>query len=318
MKVRNLSLDLLKVLMAFMVVALHGNFLKDISPLGHYLTVNGVFRIAVPVFFLINGYYFVSILETGKLIHWTKRVVYLYALWMLFYAYFWFRPGTFTVNELMKIVEAILVGHQHLWYLNAMLGAGFLTFFVQNKSKLGVILATICYFWGVLIQYIGNYHVFPETIVDQIFNMYWAHRNFLFFGFPFFYLGYLINNNNLFSKNSTFTLVLLFLFGLGLLVGESWYNFNNPFSNGGFDNYISLIFVCPVLFIIAMRGTLRINSKFFTLISTAIYLIHPLWKQVLYKFLNLENTQLTLACLFFSIITSYLLIRLNENFKFIL
>ena len=57
---RNVSLDILKLSMAFMVVAAHARFLSEISPLGEYLTVNGLFRIILPVFLIINGFFFPS------------------------------------------------------------------------------------------------------------------------------------------------------------------------------------------------------------------------------------------------------------------
>lgn len=47
---RNFSLDILKLFMAFMVVGLHAGFLGDFTSLGEYLSVNGIFRIAVPIF----------------------------------------------------------------------------------------------------------------------------------------------------------------------------------------------------------------------------------------------------------------------------
>ena len=41
---RNIALDILKLSLAFMVVGLHAGFLTDITSLGQYLTVNGVFK----------------------------------------------------------------------------------------------------------------------------------------------------------------------------------------------------------------------------------------------------------------------------------
>lgn len=58
--VRNGALDVLKIAMAFIVVGMHAGFLTDISPIAAYLTANGLFRIAVPVFLLINGYFFIG------------------------------------------------------------------------------------------------------------------------------------------------------------------------------------------------------------------------------------------------------------------
>ena len=60
---RNVSLDLLKVAMAFAVVALHAGFLEEHSDFGNYITTQGLFRIAVPVFLLVNGFFFSAVLE---------------------------------------------------------------------------------------------------------------------------------------------------------------------------------------------------------------------------------------------------------------
>ena len=57
---RNIALDILKLSMAFMVVGLHAGFLGDFTSLGQYLTVNGLFRIAVPIFLIINGFIFIQ------------------------------------------------------------------------------------------------------------------------------------------------------------------------------------------------------------------------------------------------------------------
>ena len=65
---RNLSLDYLKVFLAVCVVFLHGGWLYDINELVGYLHVNGLFRIAVPLFFIINGYYFYNISSLSSFI----------------------------------------------------------------------------------------------------------------------------------------------------------------------------------------------------------------------------------------------------------
>ena len=62
---RNLSIDVLKIILAIFVVFLHMNFLKETYPLMSFLLVNGIFRIAVPVFLVITGFYFFHI-DTTK------------------------------------------------------------------------------------------------------------------------------------------------------------------------------------------------------------------------------------------------------------
>ncbi|PSU07619.1 hypothetical protein C0W81_06530, partial [Photobacterium aquimaris] len=86
---------------------------------------------------------------------------------------------------------------------------------------------------GVLIQYLASYHVFSKPILDKFVNYTFIHRNFLFLGFPFFYIGYFIKNSKSLVKLSLPVLISISILGLGLLLGESWYNYNNPQENGG-------------------------------------------------------------------------------------
>jgi len=110
---RNIALDILKVTLAFMVVGLHADFLADITSTGSYLTVNGIFRIAVPLFLLINGFYFYSVLANQKTANWIKKVLSLYVFWMLFYSYFWFRPSELSFVEFAKIAKTLILGYFH-------------------------------------------------------------------------------------------------------------------------------------------------------------------------------------------------------------
>ena len=48
---RNISLDIAKLSMAVMVVALHSEFLSEYSEALSYVVTNGIFRVAVPIFY---------------------------------------------------------------------------------------------------------------------------------------------------------------------------------------------------------------------------------------------------------------------------
>ncbi|WP_373312790.1 hypothetical protein [Deefgea tanakiae] len=85
-----------------MVVGIHTVFLKDISLEASYLTQDGLFRIAVPIFLIINGFYFYSAISNNNSALWIKRLFHIYLFWMILYAYFWFRPSELTFIELKK------------------------------------------------------------------------------------------------------------------------------------------------------------------------------------------------------------------------
>lgn len=315
MKSRNLLLDIFKIALAFMVVAQHGAFLNDISQEGYNLTVQGIFRIAVPIFFIISGYYFTSIFNKERLIIWIKHIFSLYAFWMIFYFLFWFDPTSFTKTY---VIRTIIFGYHHLWYLSAMIGAGILTYLFKEKTTLGIILAFLLFTIGVLIQYLGNYHLLSSPILNTLANTTFIHRNFLFLGFPFFYIGFIINKKRIMEKTKTNSLILITFLSSCLLLSESWFNSVYSLKDNGFDNLLFLVLVCPLLFILLLRSKLKTENKNIALVSTAIYLIHPFWLIVLREFTLLEGTSITLLCILLSILSSYPIIKAHKKLTFIL
>lgn len=316
---RNVSLDVLKLLMAFMVVGLHAGFLGELSTLGSYLSVNGLFRVAVPVFLIINGFYFYPVLAKNFQVNWLKRVLILYVVWMLFYSYFWFSVPDLSLVGVIKLVKNIIIGYHHLWYISGMLGAAVLLLALKRLSSI-LLIATIIIssVIGIAIQYLGNYHYFEGSVLDKLFNLNWFHRNALLFSYPFFGIGYLINKHNFHERFSLKSTVVIAAIGTIFLLFESYLNFYQEGSEGGFDNYLSLLFVCPFIFMVFKKMDIQGNSKNIALYSSAIYFIHSFILSVLRKFSELEPTMLTVSCILISVVASYFIIEVNKRLKFIL
>ncbi len=316
---RNMSLDILKLIMAAMVVALHSDFLSAIDPLLGYATTNGLFRLAVPTFLLINGFYFHKIVIGRGYSDWFKRVFYLYVFWMLFYVYFWFRPADLTLFEIAKLVKTFVIGYHHLWYVSGLFGAALLLVLLRRFSDRVLLILGLSFFLvGVCIQYAGNYHIMDNDLIDSLFNKYWAHRNFLFLSFPFFLTGYFISKWELKEKFSLSTSLCFAFSGLGLLIAESIVNYSQPRMDGGFDNLFSLILLCPALFLVFQKFSFTGSSKLIGLLASSIYFIHPLIIVILRKFLVLNSIMLTFTTLVLAIISSCLIIWAHKRFKFIL
>ncbi|MBU3021752.1 acyltransferase [Aestuariibacter sp. A3R04] len=316
---RNISLDVLKLFMAFMVVGLHAEFLSEYSSLGSYLSVNGLFRIAVPVFLVINGFYFYPVLARNFQIDWLKRVFVLYVFWMLFYSYFWFSVPNLSFTVIAKLVRNIVIGYHHLWYLSGMLGAAvLLLIFKRLSSFLFISTVLVSATIGIAIQYLGNYHYFESSILDKLFNINWFHRNALLFSYPFFCIGYLINKHSIHERLSLTRAVVITAIGSILLLFESSFNFYQKNREGGFDNYLSLLFLCPFIFILFAKIDIKGKSKNIALYSSAIFFIHSFILSMLRKFSDLEPTMLTFSCILFSIVASYFIIEANKRVRFIL
>lgn len=316
---RNIALDILKLTLAVMVVGLHAGFLGDVSPLAEYLTVNGLFRMAVPIFLLINGFFFYPLLEGKKYIYWFKRVSILYVVWMLLYSYFWVSfSGSFFV-DIIKLVRNIVIGYHHLWYVAGMLGAAGVMVLLKNiQDKILIIVIVITFITGVFIQYAGNYGLSEYDFLNKLFNRHWLHRNFLFFSFPFFAIGILIKKNELHLKVTEPFVISMSVVGLVLLMAESYFNFSGVNRAGGFDNYISLIVVCPFIFILFSKINITSTNKSIALYSTAIFFIHSLFISLFGHYFTVGGTALTFYVLLASLVASSFLIQLNRKYSFIL
>jgi len=315
---RSLSLDILKIILALMVVGIHSGFLSDISALGRYLTTAGLFRIAVPIFFVINGFFFFSV-PPEKIVTWFKRVIILYLFWTLVYIGYWFRAETINLFEIVRVIKTILVGHEHLWYLPAMVGAALVLLPLRKLTTPALLtIALVLYFIGLSIQYLGNYHVVANTSIDKILNSHFVYRNFLFFAFPFFAIGYLLRRTEIYKKFSLASIVGMTIIAVTLLLIENYLDFKFQVASKGFDIFLFLILVCPLVFITALKLDIRGESKTLALYSTGIYFIHPLFISLVKTYADMGGTLLTLVVAILATLAAWLLIKINAKLKFIL
>lgn len=303
---RNLSIDVLKIILAFFVVFLHMNFLKETYPLLSYILVNGLFRIAVPVFLVITGFYFFHIDNAKKLKKWLFRTFLLYAIWMLIYVSYW------KDNE--QIWLTIIFGYHHLWYLIGTFFSGFLLYFLRNQSsRLLLTLAIFLFLFGYVVQVSGNLH-YLNTESDSLLNDYLLYRNFLFVCFPFLTIGFLINKHRIdisTYKNSSL-LVILSILGV---IAEAFFNYKY-ISSESTDILFSLIFASPLLFLYCQKIYIKTTSKVLASLSTAIYVVHPLiMKSEFYKEIQSFKILIFLAIL---IPVSFGLVYLNRKLKYLL
>lgn len=312
MSVRNISVDLLKIGLAISVILLHCAFLKEYNEELSYILVQGIFRVSVPVFFIINGYYFKKVLDSGGVLKWVKRVVILYSVWSIIYIPFW-------VFTLKLIIVYIIIGYFHLWYIKAMLLCGITLFLLRKLDERKLLFLSLNLFViGVFLQYAGSYHIFKTGLIDDIVSIGPLHRNFLFLGLPFFIIGYLINICALESKLSLSQNRLLIVLGIVCIVIESLINFNNRVL--ACDNLFSLILVAPLIFLysLKLKYQLKVNSKNIALVSTAMYLIHPWIIHLLNSMFDLSQTLLSIFTVLVTFCMSLLVIKLNKLVKILL
>lgn len=275
---RNLSLDVMKLVLAVIVVISHAKVLLGYSELGYQLTVQGLFRVVVPFFMIVSGYYFINVVRDKSIVDWLKKAVTMYLFWMLIYFYFWWDISEVTLYEVLRILRVAIMGYHHLWFMSALIGAAITLYMLRNLSlKMLALLVVIFYSMGVFFIYAGNYHIFSGTPLDALFNEDWLYRNFLFFGFPFFCTGYLLRRWEGVRQWGRGYYMLWSLVGTLLLLGESYLSYLGLKDHPSFDMYLSLLVVCPGLFLWVASMQVHGVSTSLAYYATALYFIHPLF-----------------------------------------
>lgn len=193
---RYIWLDILKAICAFLIVCIHKPFP---GKFGEYFTA--LARVAVPIFFMITGFFYRNTVSKGREGKQIKKIICLIAISnVLFFAWniilefvlqkdvLLYIKSTFTISNLIRLlVFNYSPFGSHLWYLNALLYVYFIThiFRALNIEKLLFVFIPVLLAGDLIF---GKYSllIFRREIP------YLFVRNFLFVGIPYFSLGILI------------------------------------------------------------------------------------------------------------------------------
>ncbi len=186
------SIDLFKFIMAFAVIALHTEPLRD-NPCASAVKIYSILvSMAVPFFFLASGYLLASgtdssddICDPARIKRQTIKILKMYLLWNLIYfpitvAYFLIYETSPIRCVFIFIRGLVLVGEQYnswpLWYLLSIVySLVFLSFFVKRFRKPGHFLALsaiasiFCVGLTALVKYEGTYGGIGETLRQLVY-----------------------------------------------------------------------------------------------------------------------------------------------------
>ncbi|HBQ1899063.1 TPA: acyltransferase family protein [Klebsiella pneumoniae subsp. pneumoniae] len=301
------SLDTLKFFLSIMVVFIHSRIFLDSSVFLDTFTSNGIFRIAVPIFFVINGYYLP--IDKNKFKSWLYSSIILYLSLTIFYCYFWVDR-----SSIQAIIESIILktttGFLHLWYIQAMIIAGIIIYTI-GKYKYILQLSIVLFILGWCLQLYHSYQYVYDQTTSYNYQIY---RNALTIALPFMIIGKSLRN----VQFSTFKKHSLFIFGLVSFSFEiylNYYYFSSRQINNitlTFDVYLSLIFICPFIFVCAMNLNygVNINRK----IPNYIYFIHPLPMLIFNRFMpDSDRILVSFMIAIVSILISYAFLKLSPR-----
>lgn len=280
--------DTLRVVCSFMVVLLHcsiyGIFAKPLSLTWWFSNVyDGVCHLAVPVFFILSGYFYsYPHKKTYKKI---AKAIFIYLAWTVFYTAFEFVLERDT--ELLKALFNNLVHpYNHLWYLPAIIAVWFVAYFINFESDKALYLAIAGLIATTLYVYSG--------LINR--DYWWLNILYKFaYSMSFFIIGYKLKRVDVTVKErrivwAGFALAALTtVIGTGLLVkkdGSSTY----PLYEYGALNVVIMAVCFFVIFINNNRsGKLTDFIQDSYKETLGIYLIHIALRDFSFKMLTKLN-----------------------------
>ena len=289
------QIDALKAVCAFLVVCIHAPFPGKI---GEYFT--SLTRVAVPIFFMITGFYYMNVVQRGKRLSQIKKV-------------FWLAVKSNLVFLGWDFIYKIVKGKQELqiFFLDAFSLDSIARFFLYNDNKisshlwyLSAVLYVLLIIWFIdrlelrkLLFCIVPFLLLGDLVLGKysllLFNReipYYYIRNYLFVGVPYFCIGNLIYNFRtkirllkgkwLIYAMGLFSVTTLCERGILIYLGK----------NAVRDHYLSTTFLAISIFVYVLNkqynetkpervcGVLsRIGKEY----SADIYILHPIFISIL-------------------------------------
>lgn len=291
------SLDMMKFICVFLVIAIHVPPFEDLSEKLNFLVEQCFCRIAVPMYFITSGYLLFRKIDTSKIKlqsniikKYLFRILRLYCIWSLFYL-----PVSIDFNKgvvyafLRWVVCFIFQGITHLWYFNALIVAvvfcSVLLYFTKGNIKYLLTTGAVLYVIGLLAQsYFAILRpLLQNRVVFFMFNTYLkifgTTRNGLFEGVLFVGFGVFFSQKKYDkdkNKCKLWFLICLLLFLIEVIIV-------NSFSlNRANDMYIFLVPTAFFLFCLVIQTKIKAQLPYLKIrnIGSLMYCSHIYFRKL--------------------------------------
>lgn len=318
MPTRNITLDYFKLILSILIITIHMRRWGE-QGIEYWLISEGIARMGVPCFFLINGYFLKTVFSDVKqLFKYLIHIVLIYVVWLIIC-----RPEFSPFVPISsKIIEVLFEGYNHLWYIIALIQASIILYLVRNVNPIVLLCSSICLFLAGWYLQNGAY-IFNLGIDTHMIGLLTKPRNFLFMGLPFLTLGFLIAKikKEQILKISSSVLTITVVIGFTLLITEATYLFTirEIINDPRFDFYFSLIILCPALFILILRkGRHKQSDGYISKFASAIYFSHVVVLTLLSSIDYTQNMRSLGCTIFLCLLFAAGVVALNKRIKIFL
>ena len=314
---RNKTIDFFKFAFSVGIIAIHIQFMKNFTPQIYNMTADGLFRMGVPFFFVVSGYYYYGRIHNNfDTKSYIKKIVKLFLTFTIIESLLYLIVNLWIFTNplalLQFILKSIVVGQGGIyWYMFSLILSLVLLTPMWKKRKIKPLL--IVGFILYLITSTNDVYgaLFAETFIQKI-----AKLNTLLFAWPqaglcsslmWLSIGALLCEYKPQVKNLDLKLGI----SLVVLVLEALI-FKNT---GAYDSncYISLIYAVPLLVLFILKHDfIPFETKRLGLMSTYMYMAHPI-VIIIFRwtlpFLNATNELLFVLTLIVTTAISYYLTK---------
>lgn len=278
------SIDLVKFIMAFAVIAIHTGLKDAFSTDTTKQITDQIINLGVPFFFLSSGYLIASKMETPcnsennirMLKNYLVKILKLYLVWMTIYlpmtVFVYFRDHVLPLRAFLLIIKGyVLTGEQynawHFWYLLSTI-VTVVVIIIMTRMKVkpeGLMILSVIGFICTYILHkvpeLGGSLPFVLRAVRKILE-YNLINNRVFYGFVYIPIGMCIFRHKI-------PVIINWIMMIGGFAA-------NIFINGvGADIFLAIV---PAVGLFGIVETIRLSDKkvfpFLRRMSTYIYLVH--------------------------------------------
>ena len=264
------SIDLMKFILCFLVVAIHSDPFEDISPFLNRLFL-GVERLAVPLFFIASGFFLFKggPLDKYQLVKYLKRMGLLYFAWFFIslpitiFNRFLMGEGSLSVKLFLFVKNFFFTStFSGSWFLASCFFCTILFYFIykwfpSKGGRIVIALSALAYLlcvstsaWGNLMDGIGLRQSYNNLV-------FWFAKPYtsIIVGVPYFATGkYIAKKED--ELESPHWLLILTLITLLLL--EVYYTYTKQLCNST-DCYIMLLPCAYCVFVTSLKMDLKLK-----------------------------------------------------------